>query len=67
MAEPFDAVAWMRKRRTEIDQEDEGLTWEERSKKTLKLLESDPLWCDLKRRVVKGAGLPVERAIKLGK
>jgi len=27
----FDAVAWMRQRRAEIDREDQGLTWEEKS------------------------------------
>jgi hypothetical protein len=48
----FDAVAWMRKRREEIDREDEGLTWEERTRKTLKLLEGDPLWERLKARMV---------------
>lgn len=51
----FDAVAWMRKRRVEIDEEDEGLTWEERTKKTLELLENDPLWKRLKSRVMKHA------------
>jgi hypothetical protein len=29
----FDAVAWMRKRREEIDKENEGLSWEEKHKK----------------------------------
>lgn len=48
----FDAVAWMRKRRLEIDQEDTGLNWEEKSEKTLELLESDPLWQRLKSRAL---------------
>lgn len=52
MSERFDAVAWMRRRRTEIDREDEGLTWEERSRKTLNVLDDDPLWQRLKDRMV---------------
>ena len=51
MIESFDAVAWMRKRRAEIDREDEGLTWGQKSKKTVELLSSDPLWQRLKGRV----------------
>ena len=43
MSEPFDAVAWMRKRRGEIDEEDQGLSWEEKhlvfSGNILRLLE----------------------------
>ena len=33
MKKTFDAVAWMRKRRMEIDKEDEGLSWVEKHKK----------------------------------
>lgn len=44
MDKTFDAVAWMRKRRTEIDQQDQGLSWGERFQKTRKMLEADPLW-----------------------
>jgi hypothetical protein len=50
MKKAFDAVEWMRRRRTEIDQEDEGLTWEERSRKTIALLEGNPHWERLKKR-----------------
>ncbi|MBM3332143.1 hypothetical protein FJY68_09915 [candidate division WOR-3 bacterium] len=50
MKKTFDAVAWMRRRRTEIDKEDEGLTWEERSRKTVALLEGNPRWERLKKR-----------------
>lgn len=50
MKKSFDAVAWMRKRRTEIDAEDQGLTWKEKRDKTLKLLEDDPAWTRLRRR-----------------
>jgi predicted ATPase len=49
MKKTFDAVAWMRRRRTEIDKEDEGLTWEERNRKTVALLEGNPRWERLKR------------------
>ena len=47
----FDAVAWMRKRRAEIDAEDAGLSWYERSLKTEKLLADDPLWLRFKHRM----------------
>ena len=57
MAKRFDAVAWMRQRRAAIDQEDAGLTWEEKSRKTLDLLEDDPLWQRLKGRVLHPAVL----------
>jgi len=43
MKKSFDAVAWMRARREEIDREDKGLTWSERRDKTRKLLRNDPL------------------------
>ena len=52
----FDAVAWMRKRREKIDEEDQGLSWEEKHIKTRRLLENDPLWLRLKDRVVKPSG-----------
>jgi hypothetical protein len=56
MSKGFDAVAFMRRRREEIDREDEGLSWEERARKTRELLKEDPLWLYLKDRVAK----PVE-------
>ena len=49
----FDAVAWMRKRRMEIDEEDKELSWAEKTEKTLQLLENDLLWERLKSRVTK--------------
>ena len=53
----FDAVAWMRSRREQIDRKDQGLTWEEKRMKTLALLAADPLWQRLKSRVVEsGSG-----------
>jgi hypothetical protein len=55
--EGFDAVAWMRKRREEIDREDAGLSCEERRTKTRSLLRQDPLWRHLKGRVVETRSL----------
>jgi hypothetical protein len=52
MKKTFDAVAWMRKRRMEIDEEDQGLSWSEKHKKTRELLENDPLWQRLKSRLI---------------
>jgi len=52
MTKRFDAVAWMRKRRVEIDKEDEGLTWEQKTRRTVELLQKDPLWKRLRRRVI---------------
>jgi hypothetical protein len=55
----FDAVDWMRKRRTEIDEEDQGLCWEEKRKKTQRILEGDPLWLKLKNRLVEPTAISV--------
>jgi hypothetical protein len=52
MKTSFDAVAWMRARRARIDEEDRGLTWTEKREKTHCLLETDPLWLQLKKRAV---------------
>jgi len=52
----FDAVAWMRKRREKIDEEDQRLSWEQRHEKTRQLIENDPLWLRLKDRIVKPSG-----------
>lgn len=53
MSKAFDAVEFMRKRRAQIDNEDRGLSWEEKAHKTLDLLRDNPLWKHLKSRVVK--------------
>jgi len=53
----FDAVGFMRRRREEIDREDEGLSWEERARKTRELLRKDPLWLYLKDRVAEPVAL----------
>ncbi len=55
MRKDFDAVAFMRQRRAEIDQEDDGLTWEERRAKTRTILENEPLWQRFKSRVTGSA------------
>ena len=52
----------MRKRRAEIDTDDEGLTWQEKARKTVDLLHDDPLWRRLKRRVVAPPTSPAPRA-----
>jgi hypothetical protein len=65
MSKSFDAVGWMRKRREEIDREDEGLSWEERAKKTASILRDNPVWRRLKDRTIgarsrSSVGLPEE-------
>ena len=62
MKKAFDAVAWMRKRREEIDKEDQGLSWEEKHQRTRKLLEKDPLREELRKRLVKAAPVPFAKA-----
>ncbi len=52
MARLFRAVEWMREVRARIDTEDAGLNWEERRRKTLKILEQDALWVKLRSRVM---------------
>ncbi len=52
MKKTFDAVAFMRARRAEIDKEDEGLSWKERCEKTRRIVENDPLYQRLKHRVI---------------
>lgn len=59
MKKTFDAVTWMRRRRAEIDDEDQGLSWEEKHEKTRRLLEKDPLWLRLKERLVEPTSVPV--------
>jgi hypothetical protein len=57
MSKDFDSVAFMRRRREEIDREDRDLSWEERSRKTRKLLQNDPLWLYLKDRLAEPISL----------
>lgn len=51
MTESFKAVEWMRQVRAQIDAEDAGLGWREKHRKTLQILEKDPLWQKLKGRM----------------
>ncbi len=62
MKKTFDAVAWMRKRRIEIDEEDKGLSWEEKREKTRRLLKKDPLWLRLKDRLMEPTKFSVKGA-----
>ncbi len=57
----FDAVAWMRQRRSEIDREEEGLSWQEKRRKTLLLLENDGLW----RRTGRSASTDCRRIVAM--
>jgi len=56
MKKTFDAVAWMRARREQIEREDIGLTWDQKRLKTRKLLENDPIWLRLRHRLVSEGG-----------
>ena len=53
---PFDAVAFMRKKREEIDQEDVGLSWAKKREKTRRIVEKDPLWRGLQDRLANKPG-----------
>lgn len=48
MKKTFDAVQWMRQRRTEIDIEDRGLSWEEKRCKTHDIIIGDPILAALR-------------------
>lgn len=65
MTKSFDAVAWMRRRRVEIDRETEGLSWEERARYIRQSLKGDAVWERLKDRararseeVIPARGMP---------
>lgn len=47
MKKTFDAVAWMRQRRTQIDEEDAGLTWAQKRQRTREAVLRDPLLAPL--------------------
>ncbi len=47
MKKTFDAVQWMRRRRAEIDEEDRGLSWEERRRRTHEIVLCDPILAPL--------------------
>lgn len=43
MKKTFDAVQWMRQRRAQIDEEDRGLSWDEKRQKTRECVLRDPI------------------------
>jgi len=43
MKKTFDAVSWMRRRRTQIDEEDAPLTWAQKREKTREQVLRDPV------------------------
>jgi len=47
MKKRFDAVAWMRQRRTQIDEEDAALTWAQKRQRTHEEVLRDPLLAPL--------------------
>jgi len=63
MKKRFDAVAWMRQRRTQIDEEDSVLTWPQKRQRTHEQVLQDPLLAPLCREVVapEKAGLRTRR------
>ncbi len=52
MKKPFNAVRWMRKRRTEIDEEDRAITWEEKRRKTHDIVSHNPILKEFCSRVL---------------
>ena len=52
MKKAFDAVSWMRQRRTEIDEEDAALTWAEKREKTHEQVLRDPILSQLSKKTV---------------
>lgn len=60
MSEQFKAVVWMRQVRVLIDADDEGLGWTEKHRKTIQILEKDPLWLKLRTRLVDPRRKPME-------
>jgi hypothetical protein len=52
MTKTFDAVQWMRQRRAQIDEEDRGLSWEEKRRRTHQIIMQDPLLASLGGKVV---------------
>lgn len=60
MSEParsFDAVAWMRRKREEQDDEIRRCGWDESRRRMMERLQNDPLWLRLKNRVVEPTSL----------
>ena len=64
MSETFRAVEWMRQRRVCIDEEDKGLPWSVKSRRTEQALEGDPLWERLRNQVVRPRSLGLPPALQ---
>ena len=59
MKKAFDSVSWMRRRRTQIDEEDAALTWAQRRRKTHEQVLQDPMLARLcEETVVPGKDAP---------
>lgn len=65
MKRTFDAVAWMRRRRAQIDEEDAALTWAQKRQKTHEEVLRDPLLAPLCARTVvcEKAGLRTDKKL----
>jgi len=65
MKKRFDAVAWMRRRRTQIDEEDGALTWAQKHQRTHEQVLQDPVLAPLCGEVVvpEKAGLRTRRTL----
>ena len=61
MKKTFDAVSWMRERRTQIDQEDRSLTWEQKRQKTHEQARQDPVLAQLCDEIVEPQARSSER------
>ena len=58
MRKTFDTVAWMRRRRAQIDEEDRSLTWEQKRQKTHEEALRDPLLSCLCEEITLPPGKP---------
>ena len=52
MKKAFDAVSWMRQRRTQIDEEDATLTWVQKRDKTHEQVLQDPVLSRLSKKQI---------------
>ena len=60
MKKTFDAVAWMPQRRTQIDEEDRSLTWEQKRRKIHDEALRDPLLSCLYEESVVAQAKPLQ-------
>jgi len=52
MKKAFDAVAWMRQRRAQIDEEDANLTWVQKREKTRDQFLQDPILAQVSEETI---------------